>query len=205
MEVDDILSSKSLRRKCMADKQGAIGGVKMIIVGIVLQTLGPIVGVILGVLMTLSGSFGGMTIGRIVSIVGLVLFLVGLAKFKGGFDDEDGVKGSSNLFVAAILAVVGQVLGILPVVGGLIAGIVLIISYVFLIMGYSRLKNSTGYSQEGRDGANLLFIGAIILVVAVVINLIPLLGQVVYAIVSLVSLILFLMGWSKIKKGLEAA
>ncbi|MDR1415083.1 MAG: hypothetical protein LBI96_04655, partial [Odoribacteraceae bacterium] len=52
----------------------------------------------------------------------------------------------------------------------------------------------------GRDGAALLFVAMILILVGWVLDFIPLAGDYIEAIFSIIAYILTLMGWSKIRK-----
>ncbi|MBN2038604.1 MAG: hypothetical protein JW864_01085 [Spirochaetes bacterium] len=184
----------------MADKKAAAAAVQMIIIGVILQSCSPIIGVLLGLFM----GFGAIVVAMLISLAGFILFFLGIKDFRVGFDDENGVKGSQNLFIAAIIGIVAAILGIIPVISilGAIAGLV---AFIFMILGYLKLKTSTGYGDDGREGANLLFIGAIVSIIGAIIGFIPIAGTIIAAIISLVCLVLYFMGWTKIKNALQAA
>jgi len=88
------------------------------------------------------------------------------------------------------------VIGTLTIVIGLACLVLTVIAYIFTLIAYSRLKKSETF--PGKDGAKLLFIAAIIALCCGVVGAIPFLG-VIGGIGAIVSLILNIVGWVKIK------
>ena len=105
--------------------------------------------IIKSVTFVLSGSllqmFNGIGDGlwsTLTSIFGIVLFFIGLSKLKEGLD-ESGKAAVKMLIIAAILAGVGFLLNLIPLVGGVIASIVLLAAFIIQLIGYLKLKNSS--------------------------------------------------------------
>lgn len=138
----------------------------------------------------------------IASLVGLVLYLVGLGKLSQALD-ADGMAGASKLKIAVWLGIVGAIFGIIPLLGAIFAGIFAIIAFIFEFLGYTGLMKSDPLHQEGRDGARTLRLSMIIMVVAAIIGIIPLLGSVVAGFIALVALWFIYQGWTKVLLGLE--
>ena len=104
--------------------------------------------------------------------------------------------------IAVILAVVAVVFGWIPLLGGIVAGILLIVSFVVEYLGYSAMKKSAALGIEGQNGAGKLCISMIVLLIGAIIDLFPLTGMIV-GIISLVALWLIFQGWSMVLFGLE--
>lgn len=138
----------------------------------------------------------------IASLVGMVLYIIGLGKFTKSLDAE-GMAGASKLKIAVWLGIVAAIFGIIPLLGGIIAGIIGIVAFIFEFLGYSSLMKSNPLHQLGRDGAKTLRISMIIMVVATLIGLFPLTGIVV-GLGTLVALWFIYEGWTNILFGLEA-
>lgn len=138
----------------------------------------------------------------IASLVGLVIYLIGLGKLSQALD-ADGMAGASKLKIAVWLGIVGAIFGMIPLLGGFIAGIFGIIAFIFEFLGYTALMKSDPLHQEGRDGAKTLRLSMIIMVIAAIIGIIPLLGKVVAGIIALVALWFIYKGWTKVLFGLE--
>lgn len=125
---------------------------------------------------------------------------------------ENDVPAVKKLRSAALLSLIGTLIGMcifLVILSGsltfigvmsvviLLASLVLaIISYIFTLIGYSKLKNSETF--PGKDGAKLLFVASILALCGSVVAAIPFIG-VVGGLASLVALVLMIVGWLKIK------
>jgi hypothetical protein len=97
---------------------------------------------------------------------------------------------------AFILAVVAVVLDCLPL-PGIIGGIVYLIAVILLLVGYNKLKNSSTF--PGGKGASVLFVAMILIVVGWVLDFIPLIGDWLEALLTIIAYIMTLSGWNKIK------
>ena len=140
----------------------------------------------------------------IASLIGLILYIVGLGKFTQSLD-ADGQAGASKLKIAVWLGIVAAVFGVIPLLGSIVAGIIGIVAFVFEFLGYSALMKSNPLRQQGRDGAKTLRISMIIMVVATFIGLfstLPTIGTVA-GFIALVALWFIYKGWTNILFGLE--
>nr|MDA3779599.1 hypothetical protein [Bacteroidales bacterium] len=135
------------------------------------------------------------------AIFGIVLFFVGLSKLKTGIDNA-GQSAVKTLIIAAIISCTGLVFNIIPFIGEIIASIVLLVAFVFQLVGYIKLKQSDSIGTVGKEGATLLIVAMILSAFGSLINIIPLIGGYVVSIFSLVGLILVLFGWTKVQEGL---
>lgn len=104
--------------------------------------------------------------------------------------------------VAVILSLVAVIFGWIPLLGGIVAGILLAIAFLVELMGYSAMKRSVSLGVEGQRGAGKLCISMIVLLVASIIDLFPLTGMVV-GLISLIALWLIFQGWSGVLEGME--
>ena len=157
--------------------------------------------ILLAVLLHIYDSIGDTTMTGIAALIGLVLYFIGLGKL-GESLDANGATGISRLKIAVILAVVAVVFGWIPLLGGIVAGILLIVSFVVEYLGYSAMKKSAALGIEGQNGAGKLCISMIVLLIGAIIDLFPLTGMIV-GIISLVALWLIFQGWSMVLFGLE--
>lgn len=138
----------------------------------------------------------------IASLVGMVLYIIGLGKLTKSLDAE-GMVGASKLKIAVWLGIAAAIIGIIPLLGAIIAGIIGIVAFIFEFLGYSSLMKSNPLHQLGRDGAMTLRMSMIIMVVATIIGIIPFLGTPVAAFITLVALRYIYQGWTNILFGLE--
>lgn len=137
----------------------------------------------------------------IAALVGLILYLIGLGKFKKSLD-QDGMAGASKLRIAAWIGIVAAIIGLIPLLGTIIAGIFGIVAFIIEFLGYTSLMKSDPIRQTGRDGARQLRISMILMVIANFVNFFPLTGIIV-GVIAIVALWFVYKGWTKILFGLE--
>ena len=157
--------------------------------------------ILLAILMHVYDGIGDNTLTGIVALVGFFMYIKGLGILKDVLDDS-GVKGISKLKTAVILGVIAVVLGWIPILGGIIAGILLLVAFIFEYIGYGALMQSTSLGVEGCIGARKLRTSMIVLVVAAVIDLFPMTGIVV-GFISMIALWFVFSGWEMILLGME--
>lgn len=132
---------------------------------------------------------------NIVVIAGYVAFYLRLKDLELIADPNDA-PAVKKLCIGVLLYILGIMLTEIPVAGWILGPICYLISFIFLLLGYSALKKSETF--PGKDGMKLLFIASIIGLVAAVFGLIPLLGSVVAGILYIVVFVLVLLGWKKV-------
>lgn len=157
--------------------------------------------ILLAILMHVYDSIGDNTLTGIVALISFFMYIKGLGILKDVLD-ETGVKGISKLKTAVILGVVAVVLGWIPLLGGILAGILLLVAFIFEFLGYSTLMQSTSLGIEGSLGAKKLRTSMILLVIASVIDFFPMTGIVV-GFISMIALWIVFKGWTMILLGME--
>ena len=157
--------------------------------------------ILLAVLLHVYNSIGDTMMTGIAALVGLIMYWIGLGKIRTSLDSV-GEQGVSKLKIAVILGLVGVIIGWIPLIGGIIGGILAILAFVFEFMGYGLLKSSNAIGNEGQIGAGKLRTSMIILLVATVIGFIPGLG-IVEKILSIIAVWFVFQGWSLILSGME--
>lgn len=157
--------------------------------------------ILLAVLLHVYNSIGDTMMTGIAALVGLIMYWIGLGKIRTSLDSV-GEQGVSKLKIAVILGLVGVIIGWIPLIGGIIGGILAILVFVFEFMGYGLLKGSNAIGNEGQIGAGKLRTSMIILLVATVIGFIPGLG-IVEKILSIIAVWFVFQGWSLILSGIE--
>ncbi|MDR1672226.1 MAG: hypothetical protein LBS09_01995 [Bacteroidales bacterium] len=133
--------------------------------------------------------------------VGYVLTIIGLKKFSAILESADG-KAVSSVRTAFILALIAVVLDVLPLIPGIIGDILYLIAIILMLVGYSTLKGSSTFA--GKDGASTLFVAMILILVGWVLDFIPFVGDWIEAVLTIVAYILTLVGWGKIKNAAVA-
>lgn len=157
--------------------------------------------ILLAVLLHVYNSIGDTMMTGIAALVGLIMYWIGLGKIRTSLDSV-GEQGVSKLKIAVILGLVGVIIGWIPLIGGIIGGILAILAFVFEFMGYGLLKGSNAIGNEGQIGAGKLRTSMFILLAATVIGFIPGLG-IVEKILSIIAVWFVFQGWSLILSGME--
>lgn len=157
--------------------------------------------ILIAILLHVYDSIGDTVLTGIAALIGLILYFMGLGRIKESLD-TNGLKGISKLKVSIILSIIAVIFGWIPLLGGIVAGILLIIAFIFEYLGYSNLKTSEPLGEEGQKGAGKLCTSMIIMLVASIVDIIPATGIVV-SILSLIALWFVFKGWNMILLGME--
>ncbi len=165
------------------------------------ETIKAVTFVLCGSLLQMFNGIGDGLWSTITSIFGIILFFVGLSKLKDGLD-EKGSSAVKLLIISAILGGVGFIFELIPLVGGMIASIVLLVAFIVQLVGYIKLKSSGSIGENGKSGVNLLLIAMIVAAFASLVGIIPFLGGIVVSISSFAGLLLVFFGWVKVQEGL---
>ena len=133
---------------------------------------------------------------NLVVIGATAMFVWGLFNLKGIVDGPEAQGAVNFVFLAAAIAVLSAILSFF--LGGILLGLINIAVAVLYILGYNGMKTAPGLPEPARQGAGLLFVGAILQIVAAVISLIPVVGPVLGFIISIAAFVLYIVGWKKI-------
>ena len=109
--------------------------------------------------------------------------------------EAEDVAALKKLQLGALLYIIGIGVRMIPVIGWIAGPIVLIVAFVFMLLGYMALKKSMTFPYK--DAMGLPFIAAIIGVVAAVFKIIPVVGTTIGNILLIAVFILLLLGWKK--------
>ncbi len=78
-------------------------------------------------------------LGGLIAIAVAIIYLIGYNKLKGAGNLPENAKAGANLcFVAAILILVGAVIGLIPVLGAIINFLLTIVANILLILGWKK-------------------------------------------------------------------
>ena len=124
-------------RPLLADQDGnAIGRIRL--------------GVILGLVATAVDFIPLLGwVETILNIIAFIMMLMGYSALKSSKTfPQTAAKGASRLFMAMILLLVGTVLGFIPLVGGFIDMVFVIIAFFMTLSGWSAIKNSSPVQLE---------------------------------------------------------
>ena len=127
---------------------------------------------------------------------GYFLYFTGLTSFAKILEEEDA-NAVIRIRLGALLMMIAALVS--AFLWGLLGGIVYLIGFVLMMLGFSHLKKSTSFPEKARVGASRLFLAMVLAIVGAVIGLIPFVGAIIEALLSIVSFIFVLMGWVAIK------
>jgi uncharacterized membrane protein len=109
--------------------------------------------------------------------------------------DAEDAASLKKLQLGALLYIVGLGVRMIPVIGWIAGPIVLIVAFVFMLLGYMALKKSETFPYK--DAMGLPFIAAILGVVAAIFKIIPVVGTTIGNILLIATFVLLLVGWKK--------
>lgn len=177
--------------------------------GVLLFSLSGIVGGLFAVILALSGSLGaalwiGVLTG-IATILGYVLYLMGLGELQGILQGEDA-SAIAKVKLAAILLIIGACVSVLfsivplfgTIVGGIISGILNLVGCILCVMAFAQLKKSTTFPATALNGVSKLYVAYLLNLIGYGLMLTVILA-VVAPILNLVAFIMILIGWAGIK------
>ena len=130
-------------------------------------------------------------------IGGYILFLQGLGGFTAILKGSDQIA-MGRVRTGVILALIGSALGFIPFLGW-IGGILNIISFIMMMLGYSALKNSATFPEESRKGASKLYTAMILSIIGAVLGFIPVAGGFIEMVFDIIAFFMILSGWASIK------
>ena len=113
---------------------------------------------------------------------------------------EADAKCFKFIAYAFCVQAVASLLGLIPSAGGIISTLCAIGACVLLILAYKDLKESASMPELARGAANLLFIGAILALVANVLSFIPKAGPIIGFIIMIAVFVLEIIGWARFMK-----
>ncbi len=177
--------------------------------GVLLFSLSGIVGGLFAVILALSGSLGaalwiGVLTG-IATILGYVLYLMGLGELQGILQGEDA-SAIAKVKLAAILLIIGACVSVLfsivplfgTIVGGIISGILNLVGCILCVMAFAQLKKSTTFPATALSGVSKLYVAYLLNLIGYGLMLTVILA-VVAPILNLVAFIMILIGWAGVK------
>lgn len=82
-------------------------------------------------------------VGGILNLVGWIMLLIAYSNLKNSVTFPEGARnGMSKLFTAMILGIVGWVLGLIPLIGGILAMILEIVAFFIILSGWKSVSLS---------------------------------------------------------------
>lgn len=127
----------------------------------------------------------------VAGFIAFYLRIKDLAAMTEGADAESMKKVENGVLIYILALMLTEI----PAAGWILGPIGVIVSCVFMLLGYNALKKSTTFA--GAAGMKLLFIAMVIGIIGGVIDIIPLLGLVA-GLCYIAEFILMLLGWKKV-------
>lgn len=138
----------------------------------------------------------------IAALIGLILYYIGLGKITSAMDSQ-GIAALSKLKIAFIIGLISVIIDFIPLLGWL-AVILAVIAFIFELLGYSSLKRTAAVGELGQKGAGKLQISMILMIIGSMLGLIPLAGDLIEGIITLMVIYLIFNGWKNILLGIES-
>lgn len=132
-------------------------------------------------------------------IVGYGIYLSGLARFADLQPDSDNQLAVRSIRAGILWMLWGIILGVIPFIGGFCEILCSLISYCILIGAFGRLKHSRRFPTKARMGAGSLKTSAVLELIALIIGILPVMGDIIAGILSFIAFCLLLSGWRRIK------
>lgn len=194
------------------EKQFTQVSIKNIMMGLILYIFSGTVGGIISMMFDASSMFSEPEPFDATSVIikilfaaatvyGLYLYMKGLKTFAAQLD-EMGQNGLKLVLTGVILTIVGAIVSVLPLLGGVIATICVLVAAIISLIGFNKLKQSNAIGEAGLKAAKTLSLSALLLVIAEGVDFIPLMGWAAYILLILHYIFLFI-GWNRMKQAFE--
>ncbi len=164
------------------------------------ETIQSITFILSGSLLQMFNGVGSSWASTLAAIFGIILFFMGLKNLKDALD-EAGQGAVKMLNISIIIGIVGLVIDLIPGLG-LFASVIFVVAFIFELIGFLKLKNSESIGEIGKSGVTFLLVAMVLAILTSIIGIIPFLGSIVGAVLSLAALIFVFFGWLKIQEGL---
>lgn len=163
-----------------------------IVGGIVAMTAGAA-----GVASILNGGGGGALLGPVIvgilALAGYVYYFLGIKGMKESAVGTSMEEGTAKLYTGALVCLVGAIVSIIPGIK-FIGGIVDIVGFVLMMIAFNKLRQLS-LSPLAAKGAQQLWLMMVLSLVSAVLGIIPVVGNILSTILSLVILVLSFLGW----------
>lgn len=141
-----------------------------------------------------------MIIVNILVILGYVYFLIGTKGMQRSTPTEADNNSVKPVFIGALLCVIGAGLDLIPLFPGFVIGILSLLGYIFMMIGFNKIKQSQNFSEPVRQGGSKLFVSMLLAVIASGLGFIPIAGRIIEAILFIIVLVFGIIGWKQIAR-----
>lgn len=135
---------------------------------------------------------------NIIVILGYIYFLIGIKGMQNNAPSENDSLAIKPLFVGALLLVIGAGIDFIPLIPGFIIRILSLLGYIFMMIGFNKMKQSTTLPEMAAKGSSKLFVAMLLAVIGCGLGFIPLAGTIIEAILGIVVLIFGIIGWKQV-------
>lgn len=141
-----------------------------------------------------------MIVVHILVILGYVYFLIGTKGMQRNAPTEEDSKIVKSVFIGALLCVIGAGIDLIPLFPGFIIRILTLLGFIFMMIGFNKMKQSQTLTEVIRQGSSKLFISMLLAVIACGLGFIPLAGSIIEAIMYIIVLIFGILGWRQLAR-----
>lgn len=135
-------------------------------------------------------------------IAGIFFYIVGLRGFRPHLD-QVGQKAIGKVLTGLYTMIAASVLGIIPFIG-FFSGLISLIGFIIMMVGYSDFRKSPLLNKEGIAGAKKIYNGLIMALIAVVVVVLPLIGGFAALVLYIVYYFFLVTGWGDVRKSFGA-
>lgn len=133
-------------------------------------------------------------------MAGVYVFMFMSANKIASILKAEDAKSFKFISYSFCIYAVSNLMAMIPNAGSIISTIFGICAIVLFIMAFKGLKESASMPELVHSGANVLFIGYILALVAAVLSFIPTAGPILAFIIALVVFVLEIIGWVRFMK-----
>ncbi len=134
-------------------------------------------------------------------IAGYYFFFRSLLRFIKMQRNEADQVSANKIKTSYILLICSIVTGWIPIIGWIASIVLLILSYVQQLSGYKGLSESTVLPKDAKQGAAKIRSAVLWMLIGSIIAIIPLVGGIAAAIITIVMFFKILSGWALIRQG----
>ena len=134
-----------------------------------------------------------------VIVIAYFTYMPGLGNFACIQANDDDSRGVRRIRSGMVWTLLSLVVNYIPVIGGFLAFLFLFIAFFVLLIGYGKLKNSLTFPVKARRGAGVLFGSMFVQLTGNILDLIPVVGDLLEGLFSFIAFCMVLNGWKKIK------
>lgn len=152
-----------------------------------------------------NGEMGGVGFTDVLSIIvniliilGYVYYLIGIKGMQTNAPNEIDGLSVKPVFIGALLCVIGEGIDFIPFIPGFIIRILSLLGFIFMMIGFNKMKQSKTLSEMAVKGSAKLFIAMLLAVIGCGLGFIPLAGGIIESLINIVVLVFGILGWKQL-------